>query len=210
MGSNNPTVPSSNISFSSLKSAYADASITSASGNSNLTDGNTNTPISLSFFRNATFTDSSSVPSSGELSINDDFKSKTFGSSSSPEFEWYYYAYGSNINTIYIYWLNSSNNSLNTLRTVTFQQHTSATQSWLQYTEDLSSRIQSEIQEAISTWLPYINISNVNIIQSDEDPNTTSVDIDFALNYEPDRFNSITLNFDGDSESTSTSGGGGY
>ena len=79
-----------------------------------------------------------------------------------------------------------------------------------QYTEDLSSRIQSEIQEALSTWLPYINISSVNIIQSDEDPNTTSVDIDFALNYEPDRFNSITLNFDGDSESTSTSGGGGY
>ena len=79
-----------------------------------------------------------------------------------------------------------------------------------QYTEDLSSRIQEEIQEAISTWLPYINIASVNIIQSDEDPNTTSVDIDFALNYEPDRFNSITLNFDGDSESTSTSGGGGY
>jgi len=72
-----------------------------------------------------------------------------------------------------------------------------------QYTEDLSSRIQNEIQEAISTWLPYINISSVNIVQSDEDPNTTSVDIDFALNYEPDRFNSITLNFDGDSESTS-------
>ena len=72
-----------------------------------------------------------------------------------------------------------------------------------QYTEDLSSRIQSEIQEAISTWLPYINISNVNIIQSDEDPNTTSVDIDFSLNYEPDRFESVTLNFEGDSESTS-------
>jgi len=72
-----------------------------------------------------------------------------------------------------------------------------------QYTEDLSSRIQSEIQDAISTWLPYINISNVNIIQSDEDPNTTSVDIDFSLNYEPDRFESITLNFEGDSESTS-------
>ena len=72
-----------------------------------------------------------------------------------------------------------------------------------QYTEDLSSRIQSEIQEAISTWLPYINISNVNIIQSDEDPNTTNVSIDFALNYEPDRFESITLNFEGNSESTS-------
>ena len=80
MGSN-PTVASSNISFSSLKSAYADASITSASGNSDLTDGNSNTLISLSFFRNATFTDSTSVPSSGEISINDDFKGKTFGSS---------------------------------------------------------------------------------------------------------------------------------
>ena len=79
-----------------------------------------------------------------------------------------------------------------------------------QYTEDLSSRIQEEIQEAISTWLPYINIASVNIIQSDEDPNTTSVDIDFSLNYEPDRFESITLNLGGDSESTSTSGGGGY
>ena len=72
-----------------------------------------------------------------------------------------------------------------------------------QYTEDLSSRIQSEIQEAISTWLPYINIASVNIIQSDEDPNTTNVSIDFALNYEPDRFESITLNFEGNSESTS-------
>ena len=79
-----------------------------------------------------------------------------------------------------------------------------------QYTEDLEERIAEEIQEAISTWLPYINIASVNIIQSDEDPNTTSVDIDFSLNYEPDRFESITLNLDGDSESTSTSGGGGY
>ena len=102
MGSNNPTVGSSNISFSSLKSAYADASITSASGNSDLTDGNSNTLISLSFFRNATFTDSTSIPSSGEISINDDFKGKTFGATSTPQFDWHYYAYGSNIGIIYI------------------------------------------------------------------------------------------------------------
>ena len=139
MGSNNPTVSNSNISFSSLKSAYADASITSASGNSDLTDGNSTNPISLSLFRNATFTDGTTIPSSGEISINDDFKGKTFGSaSSSPEFEWYYYAYGSNIGVIYIYWLNSSNNSLNLLRSISGQQHTGTTQSWDEYTEDLS------------------------------------------------------------------------
>tara|TARA_B100000161_G_C33458063_1_gene372176 strand:+ start:356 stop:622 length:267 start_codon:yes stop_codon:yes gene_type:complete len=81
MGSNNPTVPNTNISFSSLKSAYFDSSITSATGNSDLRDGKNNTPISLSLFRNATFTDSTSIPSSGEISIKDDFKGNTFGTS---------------------------------------------------------------------------------------------------------------------------------
>lgn len=138
MGSN-PTVSNSNISFSSLKSSYVDGSITSADGNSNLTDGKTNTPISLSLFRNATFTDSTSIPSSGEISVNDDFKGKTYGASATPQFDWHYYAYGSNIGTIYIYWLNSSNNSLNLLRSITGQQHTGSTQSWNNYEEDLSS-----------------------------------------------------------------------
>lgn len=138
MGSN-PTVSSSNISFSSLKSAYADGSITSASGNSDLTDGKTDTPISLSFFRNATFTNSTSVPSSGEISINDDFKSKTFGTSATPEFEWYYYAYGASVGTIYVYWYDNSMGMLTLLRSITGQQHTGTTQTWDQYTEDLSS-----------------------------------------------------------------------
>ena len=34
-----------------------------------------------------------------------------------------------------------------------------------QYTEDLEERIAEEIQEAMSTWLPYIVISSVDIIQ---------------------------------------------
>ena len=55
------------------------------------------------------------------------------------EFDWYYYAYGSDIGIIYIYWLNTSNNSLNLLRSISGQQHTSATESWDNYTEDLSS-----------------------------------------------------------------------
>ena len=137
MGSN-PTVASSNISFSSLKSAYVDGSITSADGNSDLTDGKTDTPISLSLFRNSTYTDGTSVPSSGEISINDDFKGKTFGSSVSPQFDWHYYAYGSNTGTIYIYWLDSGG-ALVQLRTISGQQHTGSTQSWDNYEEDLSS-----------------------------------------------------------------------
>ena len=72
-----------------------------------------------------------------------------------------------------------------------------------QYTEDLEERIAEEIQEAMSTWLPYITISSVDIIQDETNPNQTKVDLDFSLNYEPNRFDSITLNFDATSESTS-------
>jgi phage baseplate assembly protein W len=76
-----------------------------------------------------------------------------------------------------------------------------------QYTEDLTTRIKQEIQEAMSTWLPYIDIAKVDVIQNETIPTETKVDIDFSLNYEPNRFNSITLNFDTTSESTTTSGG---
>ena len=53
-------------------------------------------------------------------------------------FDWHYYAYGSNIGTIYIFWLKSSDNSLTQLRSIAGQQHTGQTQSWNNYEEDLS------------------------------------------------------------------------
>lgn len=69
-------VGSGDISFSSLRTAWGNASYVGGSD-----PGTTN--ISLSEFRGATFTDGTSVPSSGEISIDDDFKDKTFGSSTS-------------------------------------------------------------------------------------------------------------------------------
>ena len=69
-----------NISFSGLKSAYVAGGGTGGDGNSSLRDDQSNTEISLSFFRNADLSDGTSIPSSGdELSIKDDFKGKTFG-----------------------------------------------------------------------------------------------------------------------------------
>ena len=80
-----------------------------------------------------------------------------------------------------------------------------------QYTEDLTERIKQEIQEAMSIWLPYIDIAKVDVIQNETNPTETKVDIDFSLNYEPNRFNSITLNFDTTSGGSSgDSSGGGY
>ena len=74
-----------------------------------------------------------------------------------------------------------------------------------QYTEDLQDRIKEEIQNAMSTWLPYIDVAKVDITQDETDSTQTKVDLDFSLNYDPDRFDTITLNFDTDSESTSVS-----
>ena len=78
-----------------------------------------------------------------------------------------------------------------------------------QYTEDLTERIKQEIQEAMSTWLPYIDIAQVDVIQNETNPTETNVDIGFSLNYEPDRFNSITLNFDTTSGGSSSDSSGG-
>ena len=77
-----------------------------------------------------------------------------------------------------------------------------------QYTEDLTERIREEIAEAMSTWLPYIVISKVDIIQDETNPNQTKIDLDFSLNYEPNRFDSITLNFDNTTETTSGTSSG--
>jgi len=77
-----------------------------------------------------------------------------------------------------------------------------------QYTEDLTDRIKDAIQEAMSTWLPYIVISSVDVIEDETNPNQTKVDLDFSLNYEPNRFESITLNFDNTTESTSATNSG--
>ena len=75
-------IGSSSISFKGLKAAYVAGGDTSASGNSSLNDNKINTAISLSFFRSALLTDGSVIPASGQISINTNFKGKTFGESS--------------------------------------------------------------------------------------------------------------------------------
>ena len=73
---------SGGTSFSELKSAYVAGGLTDASGDASLKDGST--AIDLSYFRNAKFTDGTSVPGSGEIRIGTRFinsgTGRTFGS----------------------------------------------------------------------------------------------------------------------------------
>lgn len=78
------TVGSSNISFTDLRTAYNAGGEDDATGDANLQSGS----IKLADFRGASFTDDSSVPASGSISVNDDFAGKTFGSSAADPIEY--------------------------------------------------------------------------------------------------------------------------
>ena len=73
----NPDVGTSNISFSGLRASWGAAGYVGGTDPGSGSDSN----ISLSEFRGATFTTGPSVPdgSDEEISINDDFKERTFG-----------------------------------------------------------------------------------------------------------------------------------
>ena len=71
-------IPTSSISFSGMRTAWGAVSYNGGSDPGN-SDG---TNISLSGFGGAQFTDDTSVPSSGSISINTYFKGKTFKSAS--------------------------------------------------------------------------------------------------------------------------------
>jgi len=75
-------------SFSEIKAAYVNSGQTSASGNSSLNDGSTTSAISMSYFRNATFTNSTSVPSgSNAISLDSTFRFVIKGNTSGKTFE---------------------------------------------------------------------------------------------------------------------------
>ena len=64
--------------------------------------------------------------------------------------------------------------------------------------ENIEERIEETILESISTWLPYISIQKIDIIEDTSNPNLMKVNLNFYLNYEPNRFNTITLDIEGE------------
>ena len=64
--------------------------------------------------------------------------------------------------------------------------------------ENIEERIEETILESISTWLPYISVEKIDIIEDTSNPNLMKVNLNFYLNYEPSRFNTITLDIEGE------------
>ena len=65
-------------------------------------------------------------------------------------------------------------------------------------TEMLTDDIKDVITDAILEWLPYINLQEVIVDLSPDnvDRNIYRVSLRFSLQFEPDRFESVSINFD--------------
>ena len=57
---------------------------------------------------------------------------------------------------------------------------------------DVENQIDESIREAVSNWLPYIIINEINMFQEN---NQVDVSIDFSVTLEPDSFDTLTFNF---------------
>ena len=58
--------------------------------------------------------------------------------------------------------------------------------------EDIENEIDEAIREAVSNWLPYVIINEINMFQ---EGNQVDVSIDFSVTLEPDSFDTLTFNF---------------
>ena len=58
---------------------------------------------------------------------------------------------------------------------------------------DIPNRVDESIREATSSWLPYININDIGVVQNDS--NIVDVSIDFSVSVDPDSFETLTFNF---------------
>ena len=62
--------------------------------------------------------------------------------------------------------------------------------------EDFSDILEDSIRTSLETWLPYINIKNIEVTFPDYNVNLVNIAIDFGLSFEPDRFETVSVNFD--------------
>ena len=63
-------------------------------------------------------------------------------------------------------------------------------------TETFNDELDNAIRTSIYTWLPYINVKEIEITFPDHNINRVDINIDFGLSFEPDRFGTVSVSFD--------------
>ena len=75
-----------------------------------------------------------------------------------------------------------------------------------QMTEDLQIQIENNIVDVFERWLPFINLTNINI-ERKNDVSQTNINIEFNIRRTPNSLESVQVTFDGVGGTTTTSDG---
>ena len=63
-----------------------------------------------------------------------------------------------------------------------------------QIDDELPTRIEEEVRRAVSTWLPYIIVQEVNTLNEEGDENKIFVQVKYSTTLNPSTLESITVN----------------
>ena len=56
--------------------------------------------------------------------------------------------------------------------------------------------IDGDIRNSISTWLPYVNINNLVVVQDDRNKNQVLISLEYSTTLEPNTLDTITFTFE--------------
>jgi uncharacterized protein len=65
-----------------------------------------------------------------------------------------------------------------------------------QITSESLLNVENSIREAITTWLPYVILNNVLVIQDDRNPNLVLTSVEYSTKLEPNALDTITFQFE--------------
>jgi len=54
--------------------------------------------------------------------------------------------------------------------------------------------VDESIREALSTWLPYVNINDLILVQDESNPNEITISLEYSTTLQPDALDNITFN----------------
>ena len=62
---------------------------------------------------------------------------------------------------------------------------------------DVRDKVEEAVREAISQWLPYVILNEVNVFQDENNQNKVFVQIEYSITLDPNTLDQITFTFNG-------------
>ena len=62
---------------------------------------------------------------------------------------------------------------------------------------DVRDKVEEAVREAISQWLPYVILNEVNVFQDENNPNKVFLQIEYSISIDPNSLDQITFTFNG-------------